>query len=84
MPDPKLTPGAVLTTDAAAICQPGYSRSVRHTPGSLKHRIYAEYGIDQKTGRYEIDHLIPLGIGGAEAPSQTESSIPSKENERLG
>jgi hypothetical protein len=23
LPDPKLTPGAVLTTDAATICQPG-------------------------------------------------------------
>jgi len=29
-PDPKLTPGAVLTTDGAAVCQPGYSKSVRH------------------------------------------------------
>jgi hypothetical protein len=66
LPDPKLTPGAVLTTDSAAICQPGYARSVRHTSGSLKHRVYVEYGIAQSTGRYEIDHLIPLGIGGAD------------------
>ena len=40
VPDPKLTPGAVVTTDVTAICQPGYSRSVRHTspssPGSLR------------------------------------------------
>jgi hypothetical protein len=66
LPDPKLTPGAVLTTDAAVICQPGYSRSVRHTSGSLKHRVYVEYGIAPNTGRYEIDHLIPLSIGGAD------------------
>jgi len=66
LPDPKLTPGAILTTDAATICQPGYSRSVRHTPGSLKHRVYVEYGIAQSSGHYEIDHLIPLSIGGAD------------------
>ena len=63
-PDPQLTPGAVLTTDTSKICQPGYSRSVRHTSGQLKRQVYAEYGIDANTGNYEIDHLIPLGIGG--------------------
>ena len=66
LPDPKLTPGAVLTADVATICQPGYSRSVRHTSGQLKHQVYAEYGIDRNAGHYEIDHLIPLGIGGAD------------------
>ena len=66
VPDPKLTPGAVLSADAATICQRGYSKSVRHTSGQLKHQIYAEYGIDRNAGHYEIDHLIPLGIGGAD------------------
>ena len=65
-PDKKLTPGAVLTTDTALICQPGYSRTVRHTSGALKHQVYAEYGIEKNTGHYEIDHLVPLGIGGAD------------------
>jgi hypothetical protein len=40
-PDPKSTPGAVLTTDAATVCQPGYSKTVRHTSGKLKARIYS-------------------------------------------
>jgi hypothetical protein len=66
VPDPRLTLGAVLTTDGAVICQPGYSKSVRHTSGRLKHEIYAEYGISRRDGKYEIDHLIPLGIGGAD------------------
>ena len=66
VPDTKLTPGAVLTADEATICQPGYSKSVRHTSGQLKHRVYVEYGIDRNAGHYEIDHLIPLGIGGAD------------------
>jgi hypothetical protein len=66
LPDPKLTPGAVLTSDAVTICQPGHLRSVRHTSGKLKHQVYVEYGIDRNAGHYEIDHLIPLGIGGAD------------------
>lgn len=66
LPNPGLTPGAVLTTDVSRVCIQGYSRTVRHTSGKLKARIYAEYGIDRHSGHYEIDHLIPLGIGGAD------------------
>ena len=39
---------------------------MRHTAGQLKHQIYVEYGIDRNAGHYEIDHLIPLGVGGAD------------------
>jgi hypothetical protein len=66
-PDPQLTPGAVASTDMTLICQPGYARSVRHTSGKLKAQIYREYQIDRRHGHYEIDHLIPLSLGGADA-----------------
>jgi hypothetical protein len=66
LPNPQLTPGAILTTDPASVCRSGYSKSVRHTSGLLKHQIYVEYGIEKNTGHYEIDHLIPLGIGGTD------------------
>ena len=39
LPDPQLTPGAVMTTDTATVCHPGYSKSVRHTSGSLKAEV---------------------------------------------
>jgi hypothetical protein len=65
-PDPKLTPGAVISKDASAICFVGYSKTVRHTSGQLKAFIYREYGLDRANGHYEIDHLIPLSIGGAD------------------
>jgi hypothetical protein len=65
-PDPRLTPGAVLTTDTGAICQPGYTKTVRHTSGRVKSEIYREYGIDRKGGHYEVDHLISLELGGAD------------------
>ena len=41
-PDLQLTPGAVLTTDIAMVCRPGYAKSVRHTSGKLKRVIYRE------------------------------------------
>ncbi|MDE3017371.1 MAG: HNH endonuclease [Pseudomonadota bacterium] len=66
LPDPALTPGAVRSTDSSEICQPGYSRSVRHTSVALKRTVYREYGVTYRHGRYEVDHLIPLGIGGAD------------------
>ena len=65
-PDPKLTPGAVLTTDATTVCQPGYAKSVRHTSGKMKASIYREYGIDRASGHFEVDHLISLELGGAD------------------
>lgn len=66
LPNPTLTPGAVLTEDVAKICAPGYARSVRHTAYALKRAIYAEYHVTPQAGHYEIDHLIPLELGGAD------------------
>jgi len=65
-PDPRVTPGAALTSDPAVVCHTGYSKTVRHTSGKLKHEIYLSYGLDRSGGHYEIDHLIPLSIGGAD------------------
>jgi hypothetical protein len=48
------------------ICTPGYSRSVRNVPESLKRAVYAEYGIfHHARGSYEVDHLVPLEVGGS-------------------
>src|SRR5216683_4025071 len=65
-PDPTLTPGAVLTIDVATICQPGYSKTVRHTSGKLKTKIYRAYGLDRTASHFEVDHLISLELGGAD------------------
>jgi hypothetical protein len=66
-PNPTLTPGAVHTTDASAICAPGYASSVRNVSAATKKQVYAEYGASypQSTGAYEVDHFIPLEIGGS-------------------
>jgi hypothetical protein len=66
-PNSSLTPGAVLTTDASLICTPGYASSVRDVSTVTKKQVYAEYGVSypQPTGAYEVDHFIPLEIGGS-------------------
>jgi len=66
-PDPTLTPGAILTTDASTICTPGYASGVRNVSTATKEQVYAEYGASypQPTGAYEVDHFIPLEIGGS-------------------
>lgn len=65
-PDPLKTPGAVFPeATRETVCVSGYSASVRSVPGSLKKKIFALYGIDPKSGRFEVDHLIPLELGGS-------------------
>jgi hypothetical protein len=66
-PNPLLTPGAVLTTDAPTICAPGYASGVRDVSTATKEQVYSEYGVSypQPPGAYEVDHFIPLEIGGS-------------------
>jgi hypothetical protein len=66
-PNPSLTQGAVLTTDASTICASGYASSVRDVSTATKEQVYAEYGVNypQPLGAYEVDHFIPLEIGGS-------------------
>jgi hypothetical protein len=72
LPDPRCTPGAVnpsVTQDNIrnTICVPGYTKTVRPpvsytTP--LKIRLMESYGFTDSRSNYELDHLIPLEIGG--------------------
>jgi len=73
LPNPAITQAAagdlshaILTTEATVVSKPGYAGSVRHVPGSIKHKVYLEYGIlSHKSGDYEVDHLISLELGGS-------------------
>jgi hypothetical protein len=67
MPDPACTPGAIFP-DATReqICETGYSSTVRNVPDAVKDQAYEEYGITSHApGQYEVDHLIPLELGGS-------------------
>jgi hypothetical protein len=66
VPDPTLTPEAVRTTDAFDVCRHG-TRQLRHMSRDRGDAIMVSYG--PPGGRheaYEIDHLIPLSIGGSD------------------
>jgi hypothetical protein len=81
LPDERCTPGAVLSdTSLARICQFGYTRAIR-PPVSftepLKRRLMAAYGyIDRPASSFELDHLVPLALGGA--PRDTANLWPEK------
>jgi hypothetical protein len=73
MPDPRLTPGAVASSDAAEVCEsdgrPGsaYSRAHREMNQAQRRGDFARYGIPWSDHRfYEDDHLVPLCLGGAD------------------
>lgn len=67
MPDHKLTPGVADTSlSLHTICTTS-TTTRRNTSESTKREVYAEYGAVHKTsGDYEVDHLIPLELGGAD------------------
>jgi len=76
-PDPQCTPGALNpevteeTLDSTLCRQGGYTDSVRPPRSytdALKPRLMAAYGVESEPySNYELDHLIPLGLGGAAA-----------------
>lgn len=68
LPDHACTPGAIFPGAALTdICVAGYSKTVRNVSTKLREEVYAEYGIPypEPRGTYEVDHLIPLAIGGS-------------------
>jgi hypothetical protein len=66
LPDRSCSPGRVATADVDLLCTPGYSGRVRNVSERTKNRVYFEYGIRRhSSGQYEIDHVIPLELGGS-------------------
>jgi hypothetical protein len=65
LPDPNLTPGKTFDVTAQDLCITGYSKKVRNVTAEMKREVYQEYGItSHEPGDYELDHLIPLELGG--------------------
>jgi hypothetical protein len=66
LPDSECTPGAVLNVTLADICASGYTKTVRNVSQSTKEEVYREYGVTHRDPyEYEVDHLIPLELGGS-------------------
>ncbi|MEK7068693.1 MAG: HNH endonuclease [Patescibacteria group bacterium] len=67
LPDHACTPGSVFASATPEmICVSGYTKRVRSVSTALRKRVYAAYNIayPPKTGTYELDHFIPLALGG--------------------
>ena len=79
-PDPAKTPGDIMSgVTVEQICTPGYSNGsdvtntghgVRYVPRSVKWAVFRNYfgTVPDKTGNYEVDHLISLELGGSNDP----------------
>jgi hypothetical protein len=67
LPDSACTPGAVFAdVTVEQICRTGYSASVRNVPAATSREVYRAYGISERgPGEYEVDHLVPLEVGGS-------------------
>jgi hypothetical protein len=67
MPNSRLTPGAIfIGVTAAEVCTSGWATSHRDVTSEQYVEVYGEYGIGypEPSGTYELDHLIPLELGG--------------------
>ncbi len=61
--DPRVTQGNIAST----ICRRGYTATVRppyEYSNAMKHRLMRAYGVTGSIHDYELDHLIPLELGG--------------------
>lgn len=69
LPDSKLTPGKIRTSDASEICARSFTtRDERHTTEAMKKQVCAEYHVKHCPWAKieELDHLVPLELGGAD------------------
>jgi hypothetical protein len=65
LPDAACTPGAVMTTDLETICHQATGPR-RNVPQSTHREAFTDYGYTypQARGAFEVDHLVPLELGG--------------------
>jgi hypothetical protein len=65
LPDTACTPGAVMTTDLETICHQATGPR-RNVPASTHREAFTDYGYKypQARGAFEVDHLVPLELGG--------------------
>ena len=66
LPDPRLTPGDTFpSVTADDVCTPGWATEHRNVTESMRDQVYAEYRRVRGPDCCEVDHLIPLELGGS-------------------
>jgi hypothetical protein len=64
-PNPKLTPGDALNVTADDLCKPGHAEIEGTISVRVKSQVFDRYGIRGTLIGYNVDHLIPPGLGGS-------------------
>lgn len=94
LPDPTLTPGAVVAgVTAAEVCRPGWAHQHRRVTARTRKAVLAAYGLSGPHDGFcargcELDHLIPLELGGANTaanlwPEQLSGARGARKKDRL-
>jgi len=64
LPNPRLTPGDTLDVTGNDVCQSGRPQSAGKLSMRMKQQVFDRYGIGANLVAYNVDHLIPVGLGG--------------------
>jgi hypothetical protein len=64
-PNPRLTPGDALNVTADDLCKPGHAEIEGEISVGVKSQVFDRYGIRGSLIGYNVDHLIPPGLGGS-------------------
>lgn len=65
-PDPLFTKGSVAQgVSKEEICKPGWPDAHRNVSLWTKRQVFQRYKVRYEQGFYEVDHFIPLGLGGS-------------------
>jgi hypothetical protein len=85
LPDQHCTPGAVQSTNARAICTPGWASRHRHVTSATRAEVYRLYGLSgsHPFPEWEVDHRVPLELGGSNAITNLWPEHNPKTKDRL-
>lgn len=67
VPNPALTPGAMLEATTKDVCTSGWATAHRNVPQSRKREVFKRYGLKPNGVTFEVDHLVSLQLGGSNA-----------------
>lgn len=62
-----ITPGVTRAISREAVCSTAWGKDRRHVTLTMRKHVFAAYGIPySQHARFEVDHLIPRELGGAD------------------
>jgi hypothetical protein len=81
-----LNPAVTPQTTAETICVPGWTKTIRPPvsyTAPIKRRLFDEYGLPPELmGDFQLDHVIPLALGGAPSDPRNFQLMDQDEAER--